>query len=260
MPNVYWGIQGALSDGANPTILVVGDSWFWYPLDNLAVELAAKLTQQTFLVVGYNGAEALDWATKYRKDIDFTFKEYGAGAQGLILSGGGNEIAGFRDFLRLIKDDCSAATTVADCYRAGQPLSILGRIAAAYLEVVLRFRAVNPNAPVFMHNYDNAWPTGKGVFGPSDWLKKPMDAAKVPSQLRRDLFKDLLSQLHDAQLKLSSDPNLGKLSAIKTTGTMPDDSAVKNEWWANELHPTPKGFKRIARKTILPELKKYGIR
>jgi hypothetical protein len=126
----------------------------------------------------------------------------------LLLSGGGNDVAGMKDFLRLLQDDCSTAASVAACYREGQPDALISRIVAAYREVVLRFRAYNPNAPVLMHNYDNAWPTGQGLFGPADWLKKPMDAAKVPQALRRPLFKDLLARLRLGQLALAQEPAL----------------------------------------------------
>ena len=60
-----------------------------------------------------------------------------------------------------------------------------------------------------MHNYDFAWPTGKGLFGPADWLKAPMTKAKVPKGLRRELFKELLNRLRDAQLILKKEKAMG---------------------------------------------------
>ena len=98
MSNVYWGVHGALSASANASILMIGDSWFWYPLDNLAVEIASALPEQTLVVVGYNGADAAQWSDKYRKDIDFGFKMYASGVQALMLSGGGNDIVGMSDY------------------------------------------------------------------------------------------------------------------------------------------------------------------
>ena len=91
MDNVFWGVHGAVSKGANPAALLIGDSWFWYPIDNLALELGATFPEQQFVVVGRNGAEAAQWSEKYRKDIDFGFEMYGSGVQALLLSGGGNE-------------------------------------------------------------------------------------------------------------------------------------------------------------------------
>jgi hypothetical protein len=250
----YWGVSGALGAGANPVALFLGDSWFWYPLDNLVVETSAAFFDKDFVVIGRNGSEAAEWATKGRKEIEFAFRMYAAGVQALVLSGGGNDIAGTSDFLRILADDCSKATEVAQCYRPGQPGVIVDSIISACRGVVLKFRAYNSSATVFLHNYDHAWPTGKGVFGPGDWLKVPMDRAKVPKGLRRPLLKDLLKQLRKAQLALAKEQALGPLVAIASAGTMPDDDGNKDQWWANELHPTPAGFKLLAKKAFTPAL------
>ena len=45
MANVYWGAPEAIADNANPFALLLGDSWLWYPLDNLAVD--AGKTRET---------------------------------------------------------------------------------------------------------------------------------------------------------------------------------------------------------------------
>ena len=259
MQNVHWGVHGAVAGGVNASVLLIGDSWFWYPVDNLVVEIGAKFPQNHFVVVGKNGAEASQWSEKYRKDIDFGFKKYGDGVQALMLSGGGNDVAGMADFLRILQDDCGGIESIEGCYRAGQPDAIISKIMGAYRELIIRFRAYNSHAPVIMHNYDYAWPTGKGLFGPADWLKSPMDRAKVPEDLRRDFFKDLLNRLHEAQLRLGEDASLGPLIAIKSAGTMPELDSGVDQWWADELHPTPKGFKLIAKKAFIPELKNLPL-
>jgi hypothetical protein len=253
--NVFWGVHGALAAGANPSVLMLGDSWFWYPMDNLALELGASFDQQQFVVAGKNGAEAAQWSEKERKDIDFAFKMYGKDVQAFMLSGGGNDVAGMSDFLRLIRDNCSKAQDVAGCYREGQPDAIIAKIVAAYREVTLRFRAYNSKATVFLHDYDNAWPTGKGVFGPADWLKAPMDRAKVPKELRRPLFRDLLAQLRKGQLALAKEKAMGPMVAIASAGTLPESAS----WWANELHPTPAGFELLVKKTFAPALRKINL-
>ncbi len=259
MAAVYWGTFGAINANANPVALFLGDSWFWYPIDNLTLEIGNAFPHHDFLVVGKSGAEAADWGGKLRKDVDFAFKTYASGVQALMLSGGGNDIAGMADFLRILADNCAKASTVAECYRSAQPADILNTITSAYRSVILKFRAYNTHATVFTHNYDNAWPTGKGVFGPATWLKAPMDKAKVPKALRRDVFKDLLAQLRSAQLQLAKEPGLGPIVAIASAGTMPDDPTGADCWWANELHPTPAGFHLLAKKAFIPAIKKVGI-
>lgn len=62
MKNAFWGVHGAISVAANPSLLLIGDSWFWHPIDNLANEIGAALSQQTLVVVGNNGYGAAQWS------------------------------------------------------------------------------------------------------------------------------------------------------------------------------------------------------
>ena len=63
--NIYWHEPLMRLDGAVPSILAIGDSWFWYPLPggSLASSLAKLVAphQHTMLVFGNNGAEAFDY-------------------------------------------------------------------------------------------------------------------------------------------------------------------------------------------------------
>jgi hypothetical protein len=80
-----------------------------------------------------------------------------------------------------------------------------------------------------------------------------MDIAKVQGmQLRRDIFKSLIRALGDAQDDLALNGGLGPLIAVETAGELPETGL--EEWWANELHPTPRGFRRIAQNRLLPAL------
>ena len=90
--------------------------------------------------------------------------------------------------------------------------------------------------------------TGQGVFGPADWLKVPMEKCSVPISLRKDLFAHLVAAFGKAQDALVAEPGLGKIVALKTAGTLAKDQ------WANELHPTPEGFRRLAELKFLPVL------
>lgn len=257
MGSVHSGTISAGPDGIFPRLLMLGDSWLWYPLGtNLPLEISKKYPQLDFLLIGANGSEAADW-TKGRlsKEIDRAFKLYARSTGGLLLSGGGNDVAGSTDFLDIIRANCSKAQSPADCYQPGQPAALLNDILGAYRTVILKFRGYNPTSPVYTHNYDHVWPTGKGVFGPADWLKAPMAAAKVPESLRRALFKDLMRRLHEAQVALAAEPNLGPIVVIESTGTLPEDPEKTDTWWANELHPTVKGFRKLARDAFIPMMK-----
>ena len=257
---VFWGIHSLNSSPnveGNPTLILLGDSWFWYPFNNLASELGAQLQgNHKLLVLGNNGAEAQQWSSKYRKQIDLAFKWYASSATALLLSGGGNDLAGSEDFDPIVEDNCSKAATVEACYSPGQPDAVFARVQASYLEVITKFRSYNPTAPVVCHNYEKAWPTGRGLFGPADWLKTPMDKARIPKALRRDLFADLLMRLNSVQKQLAqSSATLGKIVPVLTAGTLPD----KDDIWANELHLKPTAFDTMVKQAWIPALKKLGI-
>ena len=250
MSNLFYGPQDGLTRGASPTMLAVGDSWFWYPFNNLLGEIARRRPQQSIVVAGYNGAEAGEWNTKFAESIKVTFDFFARGplVRVLLLSGGGNDIVGTQNFPKLLKANCSTCNQLADCYAAGQPDAALAEIEGHYRTLIARFRGYNPGAVVVLHNYDKAWPTGDGVFGPADWLKVPMDGCQVPQELRAELFADLVDRLGLLQERMAGDPALDRVLAVKTAGTL------DGRGWANELHPTSKGFKRLVEQKFLPAL------
>jgi hypothetical protein len=250
IPNLFYGHQDGLTRGASPTTLAVGDSWFWYPFDNLLGEIATRRVLQSIVVAGYNGSEASEWQGKYAVSIKATFDFYARGplVKALLLSGGGNDIVGQKNFPKLIKANCSACQSILSCYADDQPSSALDKIIGHYRRLIKLFRTYNQTAVVVLYNYDDAYATGDGVFGPADWLKVPMEKCQVPASLRKELFADLVAAFGKAQDALVAESGLGKIVALKTTGTLDEDQ------WANELHPTPEGFQRLAELKFLPAL------
>jgi hypothetical protein len=75
-----------------------------------------------------------------------------------------------------------------------------------------------------------------------------MEKCQVPASLRKELFANLVAAFGKAQEALAAESGLGKIVALKTTGTLAEDQ------WANELHPTPEGFRRLAELKFLPAL------
>ena len=50
----------------------------------------------------------------------------------LVGSGGGNDVAGMKDFLRLVADDCENAADVSDCYRTSEPDHLMAMLMGCY--------------------------------------------------------------------------------------------------------------------------------
>ncbi|MFG6432733.1 SGNH/GDSL hydrolase family protein [Roseateles sp. LYH14W] len=242
---------------AFPTIIALGDSWFWYLKNNVATPLHSILNKRMdhiILVRGANGAEAQEYTSgvifqTLERDLDKT-RGYGKTIKAVFLSGGGNDLAGPEDFLPLLEEDCSKFKTAEACLRIRQPGKLFGKVTSALGTIIELVENKIPGTPVFAHSYDYANPNGLGFFGLGQWLRFPMDQCKVPRSLQQDLINLLIDRYWEAMVKLRK--QFPQLQLIDQRGTLGRDE------WANELHPTPAGFKKIA-KRWKPQLEAAGL-
>jgi hypothetical protein len=227
-------------------IVALGDSWFHYPGRNILEALNLALNRSfVIMTYGESGANAVDYVTE--RHLGFwsgRLRTNGARTKLFLLSGGGNDFAGLRDFARIIRPDCSAATSVAECWAPGEPDDLLGRVEDAYEQVIARSRDEGFTGPIVVHNYDYAIPTGAGFLIFGNWLKAPMDLSGVPDALRRPLVRALIDRL-EALLRGLEDP-AAQVYLVDSAGTLTDGE------WANELHPTGAGFVRLVRERWMP--------
>lgn len=241
-----WNESILKREGVFPTILAIGDSWFWYPENNLASPLHNIVNRRhthVILVRGHNGAEALEYESgpiraQIEKDLDRD-KGYGRTLKAVFLSGGGNDLAGSDDLPQLLLENCRAATSAAACLRAGQPEQLFRRVRDSLLSVVALVEKKIPGTPVFIHGYDYACPNGEGFLGLGQWLQFPMDQCKVKRTLHQDLVNVLIDRFRVALEEVQAQaPSVHLVDGRKTLS--PAD-------WANELHPTVPGFNRLAK-------------
>lgn len=262
--NVFWDSREMLDDGLMPSILAIGDSWFWYPFPGGSlVNRLGKLVQpkeHTILAVGYNGAEAYDYVFgKHEKLVRTNLKLFGDGLSAVFVSGGGNDFAGFNDLRPLLLHDCSRSQSAEQCFNqsaGGELPRLMEKIQTSYETLIGRI-LMNCHSSgfrrVFLHNYDYAIPSGKGVFGGNGtWLKAALDDAKVPLQYQASCIRYIVDKFTTTlQAIATNNPNVVEL--VNSAGTLrPED-------WANELHPTPAGFEKIALQCWKPALQKFGL-
>lgn len=242
---VYWDADRMNYEGVStPSILGIGDSWFWYfPLGGSVINQVAGLlkSDHTILTFGNNGAEVLDYVSgKYAKEVKTALKRYGSGLSAVFISGGGNDFAGFSDLRPLLKLNCSDETIAADCFKDDSEVRSLGwlmrKTADNYMALIGLIFAYAPSATVVFHNYDYAVPTGKG-----GWLKPALDEAKVPSRLQHKCMKYIIDRFTHEMESLAA-LNTEKIVFVDTRNTLAENH------WANELHPTKTGCKLIAKK------------
>ena len=247
---VYWD-EGVMQDaGAIPDILAEGDSWFsyWLPNEgNLLNQIDDKVLNQNFniLSTAYPGDEAVMMLQgQSRHDLIENLKGYNS-IKVILFSGGGNDFAS-RNLSRMLRPDCSAAVDVEGCFKDIEPAEKLEKIEFAFRELIALRDMFRPDAVIVTHDYDYAIPSGQGILGAGPWIKPYLDMAQVPKQLQVpciNLFIDefglMLGRLSDSHFRL-----------VKTSGTL---TAAD---WANELHPTRAGFKKLAEcfRPVLTEL------
>ena len=257
----FWGSETLMQQQVlSPDVLAYGDSWFWYPANNLMIPINSLWNgTKTVLVKGKAGVEMSEMVG----GTPALWKDFCGDIEGyptigcLLLSGGGNDFAGMHNFPDLLRVDCTSAVTVDDCFDPGspdagierQPWRLMRQLATNYQFLIDFVRARRPDLPIILQAYDYAIPTGigfggtkGGIFGIGDWLQAPMDARHVPRALQTDVVRRLIVDFVQT-LKALSDPNQNKdVYFIDTTGTLDMGD------WANELHPTPHGFNKIAAK------------
>ena len=261
---VFWSPLELQSTGQNATILAVGDSWFWYPMKGGSlinnIGDLVKAQGHKILVAGNNGAEAYDYVKgKYKGACRELFRLYGSSAEALLISGGGNDFAGFNDLRPLLNSDCQSATSAIQCFRPGEVDDegclnwLMNRTYENYALLISRaIERMKPNTKIFVHNYDYSVPSGKGLMGGDSWIKPALTDAKVPLAQHQECIKFLVDSHTLVLLKLQNSL-AERIVIVDSRNTLaPND-------WANELHPTGVGFRKIARQRWQPLLKQHGL-
>lgn len=240
----------AFVGGAKPLIGVAdGDSWFDYPLPVLdPKDVRDSLTElgspkPIILKLAYIGAAttALLGVEKRNRLIAALQNPLNGPIDFIMFSGGGDDLVGnqFRFWLR----DASAAHGDALGGVDHELLAdILGVVLAAYADLAQIRQQYAPQALLLVHAYDFAIPTGIGAcpsVGP--WLKPSLDdrgwtGLADGSDIVRQILIEFKQRL---QAFCATVPNA---VLVDTQGTLAADQ------WANELHPTPEGFRLIAEK------------
>lgn len=260
MSTFYWDESLMQNDNKTPSILAFGDSWFWYllPGGSLINYLGPMVGNKshTILAKGGNGAEADQFVNgKYAKIFTESLRGYGAGLSAVFLSAGGNDFAGFPDLRPLLEDDCSGKVSERDCYRSGKDglQGLMDKLEEDYRKLIgLIYTHTKPACKIIMHTYDYAIPNGKGVFGGEAWLKPALESAKVPSLLQAKCVMLLIDSCYEMLTRIAK-TDKSHLIVVDSRGTL---SARE---WANELHPTGGGFKKIAKQAWEPILKAQNL-
>jgi hypothetical protein len=241
-------------------LVAAGDSWFDYPFcdvlkvleDNYGynVESAAHAGDPKE-AMAYQGGQLEEFARCLEKVL-----AHGITPKAILLSGGGDDIAG-REFGTLLNN---ATSSISGWNSEIVDGVVNERILTAYKSILTSINILcesdlKKTVPILVHGYDYPVPDGRGFGGgwpfPGPWLE-PGFREKLFTRLDRNvgLLRNLIDGFNGMLAALVKEPAFGNVSYVDLRGTLSTtlDNDQYKDWWANELHPTEKGFDAVTAK------------
>ena len=231
-------------------LLAHGDSWFDYPLSGNdftfgTTDVIAQLktmgsTPPVILNLSHHGDATTDEMSLPKQErmisaLQDSNNWLDSGKPDAILfSGGGDDIAGdqFCIFLNYASDGASGLNQT-------RFEKVLGMVEASYLDLFAFRDRYAPGVPVIAHSYDFAIPNGAHPACAGPWLLPSLQYCNWSVLQGTAIVRDALTQF-DAMLKNLAGIAQNRFVLAETQGTLAAGD------WANELHPFPDGFKKIA--------------
>jgi hypothetical protein len=237
-------------------LVAEGDSWFDYPWHDVLRMLEDEHGYDVESV-GHRGDRVEDMAysggqlEEFARTIEKLLRRSTI-PNAILLSGGGNDVAG-DEFGMLVNH----ARSPAPGLNTDVVLGIIDdRVRNAYMTIIgavtkLCREQTGSVIPIIIHGYDRAVPDGRGFAGgwgplPGPWLEpgfrtKGFDDLDETTRIVGDLIDRFNRMLRD----VAATPGFGHVRYLDLRGTLANDVTYKT-WWANELHPTRRGFAAVA--------------
>lgn len=225
-------------------ILCEGDSWMHYDcgigvMSNIEWQLGSRAACLNLASSGDTMVNMMKPPQRRELDRELRSGIDGAPWDALVFSCGGNDVAGdeFVEWLLPYAGQKDPRDAIA------QPrfTALLQKLAALYGDLATRVHGYSPGTVVLLNEYDFAIPDGRGVPFAGPWLApgftaRGYDATTLAfrSSVVRLLLEQFAAMLEDLHRVYPF------MQPMHTQGLLqPRD-------WANELHPTNSGFRRIA--------------
>lgn len=172
----------------------------------------------------------------------------------ILLSGGGNDIAG-DEFAILLNHAASTLPPLNESILSGV---IDVRLKEAYVRILSGLTALTKSylgqaIPIVIHGYDYPVPDGRGFMGgwwklPGPWLK-PGFVRKGHADLATNtkLITQLIDRFNVMIAAVCSLPAFSHVHHLDLRRTLKNDATYKKHW-ANELHPSKTGFDLVTKK------------
>lgn len=238
------------------TLIAEGDSWFdylWFDiLDTLEdeygydVESTARAGDRVE-TMAYDQSQL----TKFRKALEKVVRRHEV-PKAVLLSGGGNDVAGEQFFMLLDHAASPAPGLNTDVVRGVVDV----RVRDAYLVLIAAITRLcetttGHTIPIVVHGYDKPVPDGRG-FGdawpipglPGPWLRPGFTLKGFTSDVgNKAMVGDVIDRFNRMLKGVAA--QFPHVRYVDLRGTLPS-GANYQDWWADELHPTKQGFKAVA--------------
>ena len=242
----------------NGLLIAEGDSWFDYPfnsvlgeLENLSYEIESVAHKgDTAEEMAYDASQLAKLAGLFEK-----LDQRGEVPRAILLSGGGNDIAGTELGVVLNHKQSGLPAVNEDVARG----VIVGRLRVAMASLIgaiseLSRQAFGRKLPVLVHGYDYPVPDGRGYIGgfwvlPGPWLEPAFRLKGYADMNERvRVMIDLIDRFNEMVASLPGQPGLEHVIYVNVRRTLSNELEGKRykKLWANELHPTDLGFKTVA--------------
>lgn len=210
-------------------LLAEGDSWFLYPL--LLKDVVDNLSDDYAILSEAAAGDTLESMVSGREALSALIGEHRM--HGLLLSGGGNDIAG--DALKRYLSPPAGSSA--------EPAAYIGRAYGEFLggsrdrlgELIGYLLKRHPELHIFCHGYDWPFPRDGG-----HWLSPAMTAHKVPRDVQPAILKAMIDRYYEMLFALGRKTG-SRLHIIDCRGLV----GAAPEWF-DELHPANAGFTRVS--------------
>ncbi|MFH0783928.1 MAG: hypothetical protein V2B20_18500 [Pseudomonadota bacterium] len=239
-------------------LVAEGDSWFDYPMhdilklleDNHGYDVESMAHKgDTIEGMAYGENQLSDFIRSIEKVL-----RRGDRPKAILLSGGGNDIAG-AEFGMMVNHRGSAIAGLNDKVVSGV---IDERIRTAYITILSSVTQVCKEltgavVPILVHGYDYPVPDGRGFMGgwgplPGPWLEPGYrEKGFEDLEQRVTLTMALIDRFNSMLGGIVGLPDFAHVQYIDLRNTLLHGAGYK-KFWANELHPNEGGFTKVTEK------------
>ena len=258
-PAVPRRARALLGSSTSAGVLIAeGDSWFDYPFHDVLQILEDDYLYDVESVahkgdciedMAHSGGQFADFARRLEKLL-----RANKVPKAILLSGGGNDIAG-DEFAILLNHATSSLPALNEDILRGV---IDVRLKNAYARIIGGLTAIAQSylgkpIPIVTHGYDFALPDGRGFLGgawilPGPWLEPGFRKKGYQDFVKNAaVVKQLINRFNVMLESVSVTPGFAHVKYLNLRGHLRTDPTTKEykKDWANELHPSKDGFKTV---------------